>query len=347
MLAFVIALAATVVVPGRSVQQTLAPGRVCVLQIVVDRGQLVRAEVEQGENDLSVAVVAPDNRRTFHDQRDLGVDYVSFIGQETGTYQLEIRAVGRQTRPVTFTIRIARLRTATESDDALLDAEQMTTAAKQLLDSRDRADLQQAVERHQELVASWQALGHRDMAAAMFAGAGEGLFRLNRYSEAQRSMEQALAATADPEGALAAEIRNNLGLAHLRQGDLQAARATFEHALGQWRSLSLRQGESLSLSNLGIVLRQSGEYDEARRSYLRALRLAQQRQDRHTEGLVLSNLGIVVEAMGNQREAVGYLQRAAVRLAGAGDDAASGRSVLAIARIQLGLGERVRARANE
>src|SRR5258706_16333037 len=116
------------------------------------------------------------------------------------------------------------------------------------------------------------------------------LFRslqLKRPSDACAALERAIALDKNY-----AEAYNELGLARMELGDLQAATSAFR------QTLHLRPNHWEAFNNLGLALHRQGRNEEASENLLAALELEPQ------SATVLSNLGLVLRAQRGAAQAV-------------------------------------------
>src|SRR6266513_213567 len=110
---------------------------------------------------------------------------------------------------------------------------------------------------------------------------GKTLLQLKRPHDACAALERATALESDH-----VEAHNELGLARMASGDLQAAASAFR------QSLLLRPNYWEAFNNLGLVLHRQGRNEEAGEYLRRALELEPQ------SATLLSNLGLVFRAEG-------------------------------------------------
>ena len=78
---------------------------------------------------------------------------------------------------------------------------------------------------------------------------------------------------AQPDAAMAAEVGNDLGVAHYRLGRLDAARDAFEQSRREFEGLGNAFGQARALGNLAQALNRAGEKPTAEKHYARAAEL--------------------------------------------------------------------------
>ncbi len=135
--------------------------------------------------------------------------------------------------------------------------------------------------------------------------------RRNHYARAFEWIDKGLSFIDELEpGEELVRIRHLSGWTHMREGDFQAAKTQFTHALALSQSLALRQAEASSLRHLGTAYWYEERFDAATERWQEALRVCQQIGDRFGTGKVLNNMGLVASEMGNYEAAKNYLEQA-------------------------------------
>jgi tetratricopeptide (TPR) repeat protein len=90
----------------------------------------------------------------------------------------------------------------------------------------------------------------------------------------------------------------NLGLLHLRRGELQLASQSFEQAI------AIRADDKIAYNHLGVVRRQQGQFTAAQESYLEAIAIDVEYAEAHL------NLGILYDLyLGQLAKALEHYQR--------------------------------------
>src|SRR5690349_2254658 len=97
--AWCVATCALVLSTAATTERRVAPGVVQTEPLTLRAGQTVVASLDQGEADLTVTVVDPDEHRLTFDQRERGVEPLAIVAETTGTYRIEIRTVGKNGGP--------------------------------------------------------------------------------------------------------------------------------------------------------------------------------------------------------------------------------------------------------
>ncbi len=167
------------------------------------------------------------------------------------------------------------------------------------------------------LDAAQNALTHAT-AAANDAARFQALIRIAKIHRTQGRYQSALeyyaqakegAETVGDEGTLA-YVLNSSGLTLWHLGELEAALASLEGALGRARALGDRTREAQVLDNLGIVKTALGCYHEALADLVAALQIAEAIKDKRETGIICGNLGEALIRLGRCDEALFYENRA-------------------------------------
>ncbi|MFC5601293.1 AfsR/SARP family transcriptional regulator [Deinococcus cellulosilyticus] len=168
--------------------------------------------------------------------------------------------------------------------------------------------------------------------SAMLARTGRFYYRLGRFQEARKALEQSLNEKhASRETTF---ILNNLGLVSLALGDLHGALSQFtlsrEHATLHQQTWH----EANTHYNTGLTHQALGNYTQAEQDYQKALDLYQNLQDTRGMSLSLSGLGQVSLHLGHYISAQKRLQAALEQAEQLGDLFARAGSLLNLGRVQ-------------
>lgn len=130
---------------------------------------------------------------------------------------------------------------------------------------------------------------------------------------------------------------NRSGMRQFSLGNLSAAQAGFERALGLNRSIDNRHGALVNLSNLGALRLRAGDPDGALAYFQQGLGVAGDLMDQGTEADLLINVGLAHDAKGEHAKArSSYLS--ARELAGKTKNSRALRSALGrLGRLELSL----------
>jgi CHAT domain-containing protein/tetratricopeptide (TPR) repeat protein len=337
----ILALGVSILTPGMQVQRTIAGAASQVFQFELASNQLAQLVVDQRETDLRVRVVGPDGAvMGAFDQRERGVELVSFVSRARGTHRLEVTPAASLVRPAQYQVRFAAVRPYRAGDDSLMEAARLATEARGLLQKGDAASVRDALERRRKALGLWQSLGESDAALATMVGIGDALFRLSLFDEAEREYRQALSVCRElHDRRTEAEILNNLAATMRVGGKVSEALTFLQQATPIWEDLRIPYGLAATLTNRGVFLWEAGDFDEARRHYTRALGLFRSLRDRRMEAYVRNNIALVLETLGERQSALEYLGQAILLLRAASDWLGEGRALVRRARIQLALGQ--------
>lgn len=132
------------------------------------------------------------------------------------------------------------------------------------------------------------------MSASSLQAAALAAYQKGNFVEAAARFEEAASAyRAEGNPALAAEMTNNLGVAHRAARNYSAALPALETALAEFRALGDKPRTAQALGNLGSVLLETGDLTRAADSLNDSLSLLDPQQDKETRSEVLRVLGEV------------------------------------------------------
>ena len=214
-------------------------------------------------------------------------------------------------------------------------------AEPQLADGDQVAWLARLEDEHDNLRAALAfALDTADSSSALRLAVGVRIFWLGHgyLAEGRQALESAIAATGDVPSELRASALNMVGILAGEQGEFDAARVSFEAALGDAQAVSSTRTISRALSNLGNLAFFSGDLETARDLYEESIEYFASDGDIRGEALAKENLGLMALTADDVPEAVRWLTDALELAREGGDDreiGAASRS-LAAAMIELG-----------
>ncbi|HEY9849980.1 MAG TPA: tetratricopeptide repeat protein [Leptolyngbyaceae cyanobacterium] len=127
--------------------------------------------------------------------------------------------------------------------------------------------------------------------------------------ESKHPNSSVLAQTSNPGKAKADQLFEQ-GKKQLDTSQFQAALASFQQALRNYREIKERTGEAESLNKLGEVYRHLGQFPTALRHHESALVIMRELSNRAGEGATLHNIASVYENQGQYENALKFYQQA-------------------------------------
>ncbi len=138
---------------------------------------------------------------------------------------------------------------------------------------------------------------------------GESLWRLGKYSEADKKLAAALKLALQLEDTeIIGWCYHQLGIVHDIQGDHDRALTHFEQARQQWEALDHAQNLSNSLNSIGIVKLHQGDFEAAQPILEAALELCNKIGNQHVQATILNNLSIIASRQDDYEGANYYLR---------------------------------------
>jgi tetratricopeptide (TPR) repeat protein len=147
---------------------------------------------------------------------------------------------------------------------------------------RERGRLGEARGLYRKAIRAWQQVGDGHGASAAMSGLGLVASAAGNAREALKLQQEALD-TKDLDPAARGAIRNNLARAQLDLGKQDAALASYQAALADYRSVRDPAGEGVVLANLGALFESRGAHAKACASFSQALDASQRADDRRGE----------------------------------------------------------------
>jgi len=240
-----------------------------------------------------------------------GAEPVLIIGETTGNYRLEVRPAEKTASAGRYEIKIEELRAATVQDKSRIAAEQTFAQAILLRGQATAESLRSAIEKYEECLLLFRAIGDRSRESQTLSGIGVVYYSLGEKQKALDYFTKSLPfrhIAGDRGGE--ATMLNNIGLVYSELGANQKALDYFAEALPLYRSVEDRGGEATTLTNIGNVHSSLGEKQTALDYYLQALPLRQTAGDSAGEAATLNNIGALYDSIGESRKALDYYNKA-------------------------------------
>ncbi len=303
--------------PNARAEREISSGETHAYRIAMTDGQFVRALVKGQNIKLLVKLQEPGGEKIFERNRNhqLRPEVIMALARQTGYHSLTVSAIGETGLRGRYTIVIEDLRNALPEDRQRVTAEGLMAEGERLRGQGNSRSYGQALEKFEESLLKWRALGEvRGEAEALnFMGlihraVGDSRKALNLYNQALPLFQGA----GDRLGE--AETLSNMAVAHFALGDLQKSLNLSKQALPIRWELGDRQGEVSTLNNIGSVYWASGDSMMALDFYNQTLPLRRELGDRSGEAITLNNIGTAYSAMGEPQMALeSYLKALPLR----------------------------------
>jgi hypothetical protein len=182
-------------VPGVPIERELAGGEVHAYRITLAAGQYLHVVVDQRGIDVVVTVFGPDGQQLAemdtpgHAQ---GPEPVSVVAEASGEYRLEVQALNKEDAPGRYKVRIQEQRAATPHDTDRMAAERALVEGTHQYRQGTAKSLTAAIEKLQEALRLWRAIGDRTGEVHALASIGETYFVMGEKAKALEYFEQVL-----------------------------------------------------------------------------------------------------------------------------------------------------------
>ncbi|MEO6348033.1 MAG: tetratricopeptide repeat protein, partial [Aquaticitalea sp.] len=175
------------------ISKSIQGGDLFIFNFNAYKNQFVHIVAEQKEIDFKLTLKRPESDSllifdTPNGQR--GKEYVYFISQQSGKYQLELKPFSDYAEPAEFEIVLKTIRNATESDRNWMQLYERMKAANQLRGKRET--LPKAIEEFNTIIPKWRAMGDTLQEAIARRSLGYALRSMGQNEEAIKTFESVL-----------------------------------------------------------------------------------------------------------------------------------------------------------
>jgi CHAT domain-containing protein len=309
-----LAKAATVeLVLGVPIERELAGGETHVYSVTLAAGQYLHAVAEQRGIDLKVAVFTPDGKELISlDSLTamIGPEPVSVVAETAGVYRLEVSPINKEAPKGRYEVQIDELGMATPEDNTRIDAQKLFAEGDKLAALGTAESYVKSLDKLEQALSLWQALGDRWHAAVTLSLIGEVDYATGKPLALNRSNEvlNLWRNLGDIRGE--AQALNNLGSVHLWLGDIHRGLEYLGQALELRQTIGDRDGEVQTLNNMGSAYTALGQQTEALQYLGRTLAVARVLGNRSWEAHALYNIAIAYKLLGETEKALDQLRQA-------------------------------------
>lgn len=330
--------------PGQGLRVVAPPAGARCFPAKLSAGDYAQLSVSQDSGDLAVEIRSPAGAPIARvDAFEYGVERASIVAAADGAYSFCVSAAASATQPLRYTVEFAAPRPAQPADQDRVEAERLSTEARQLAQSSGAANLRRAIEEHQKALRLWESLGDTLARVATLIDIGDAFQGLADYPAAIERYRQALDLNPPAELRPAIEALSNSGVASMRLGDVEAAAAAFDRA----RTLALELKNPFLTAavenNRANLFQHTGEFQRALNAYFAALP-AMRSTDRRSEAVVLGNIALTYASLGEYRKAESWLERSLPLLSAPKDKVSRGVALMNLGRVRAQDGDLAGAR---
>jgi len=334
-------------VVGVPIERELAGGETHSYRVTLAAGQYLRVIVDQRGIDVVVRLFGPDGQQVTEVNRPNGAqgpEPVSVVAEDSSNYRLEVSSPGKEAAPGHYEVRIEEMRPATPQDRSRVAAERAFAEGEQLRRQRTAESLPTALEKYEEALPLWQAVGDPGEEALTLNNAGLVCRWLGEIPKALEYYRRALPLwrTVGDRREEATTL-HNIAAGHHSMGELQQALEYYIEALQLSRAVGDRSGEVTTLNNIGVVYSLLGEYQKALEHYSHALSLSRAAGYRRGEIQSLGSIGWVYHSLGEPQQALEYYAQALSLSRALGDRHQEAQTLKGIGTVYYYLGEKRKA----
>jgi CHAT domain-containing protein len=204
--------------------------------------------------------------------------------------------------------------------------------------------LNKAIEKYQEALLLFRAIGHRPYVAVILTLMGGIYSVIGEQQKAIDSYNQALPllrAMGDREHE--ATTLNAIGMVYDHLGDILKSLDHYAQALRIRKALGDRQGEAQTIHNVAQLYGHFGENERALTLFNKALLMFRGVGDKRAEATTLNDIGLVYDALGEKQKALDYFNQALPLMRAAGNPKGEATALGSIAMVYFSLGEKDKA----
>lgn len=318
--------------PGNTVHGLLNPGVSQHYLLTLESGTVAELVLQQGGADLVATILSPNGDRLIVDERENGPEPILIDASVAGLYQLEVSTRAKISSPISYQLTADEFRLKRGGDDLRLEAQRLSTNAKQL-SAGNASSLRQAVDLSSKALELQRQAGDRKAEAALLVQSGAYLLQLSELDTARAQLTQGLSLARDEsERWVEGSALNNLGVLHWQAGEFSETIHDLSQAMAIWKELGYKYGEAATLNNLGLRYRAMGAYQEASKSYRQAFSLLIALGDKAHAAYAYNNLGVVQSSLAEDSEALVSFRNAARLYHDAGNSKSEALTLIHIAR---------------
>jgi CHAT domain-containing protein len=259
------------------------------------KGQFFQAEAEQMGVDLALALCARGGGRQAEVDRQSGTrgpEPISLVAPADGEYLLQVRSIERGASG-RYRLKIKELRAAKPLDEVRVKAEQVVTEGGKYY-AKGRPDcLRASIEKYQEALKLWQALGDEYEVAVTLYGLGWSHSDLGSYG-----------------GVKFPESRHRLRWSYESRADHLTALDYFSQALDKMRALDSRHGEAITYSGRAWPNLYLGKSQDALNDFEQASQLFQSLGNKRGAAIAVYGRGWAYALLNDNDNALASFQKA-------------------------------------
>ena len=299
---------------GKPVAAEIAGGQTHTYQIPLTAGQFMRVVVEQRGIDLTLTLVTHGSEAAKPvaevDLTRVDLESLSYEATVSGDYRLTLRALGAATRTGNYQVRLEQRDAATAQDKQRIEAEKLLADAK-WWGQPGGATVTQALEKAQQALLVWRALGDRYWEAYTLDLIGRAYSSSGKNDQAIESYKQALAIAQELKHQFGiASALHELGFQQMQIGRYEKAIEYYQQALAIRRAVKDPPGEAISLYRLGWAYSSLSRFEKGIDYLEQALAIHRELKDRQGEADTLNGLGNFHNRLSRYEKGIAYSQHA-------------------------------------
>jgi CHAT domain-containing protein/Tfp pilus assembly protein PilF len=308
---------------GEVIERELSGGETHNYHLTLAPGQYLRLAVDQKGIDVLVALFGPDGKALGEfdsPNGSRGPESVLILTESSGVYRVEVRSLEKNADAGRYEIKILEMRTATEKDKKYVAAQKADAEGVQLRLNRSAPSLRKSIEKFEEAISLWRAIGDEKGETVSVIGIGLSYDDLGEKQKALEYYNKALPLCRATGDRMAEALAfNNVGAVYHSLGENQKALEYYGQALSLRKVLGDEYGQAETLNNLGVVYYYTGENQKALDHYGQALALFQAIGYKLGQANMLNGIGLVYNALGENQKALGYYEQAMTLWRAVGD----------------------------
>ncbi len=294
---------------GGSVDDAISPGEVRRFDVEAAEQAALHLRADHAHLDLGLRVLGPDDAVLASAENLLRRPdplTLTAVAAHPGTQHIEVWLRSPAAKGGRFHLALGAASAASASDERRLQAQTLRAEADGIALAQEAASYDRAIGRYARAVELWRETGDGFERALTLTRQGILLEQMNRLTDAQATLEEALRAwRAVGDRAGEADCMDGLGLVLTELGDPRAGLAMLEEALALRRTLGpMPAVEGSILNDMAVALGNLGDFPGAIARYTEALAFAREDGDETAQALVLKNRAGDYEGLGESERAL-------------------------------------------
>jgi CHAT domain-containing protein/Tfp pilus assembly protein PilF len=330
---------------GTPVELRLVAGDTIKFEVSLHSGEFGQFSFYHIGTHVGLSILDPENETVL--KLDPSVDTTtlfSVLAETSGTYQLELHAIGAPPRRAQVKLGLDELRSATSVDRSHHAGERAFWAGELLRLDGKVESAQVARKNYEQALELWKASGEEHWTISTFVAMSDVLSGLGQYQEALGHLDKALLIAQKLQSTREeAEILNELCWVHCQMSEHEKALTFCERALDLNHTVQSKRVQATALHLIGRTQYSMGKIQQGQEHLNQALTLWRELGGHREQAETLLFLGYAFADLSEAPEAVSVYTEAIRLRRSVGDQLGEAATLRALGHIYSNLGEKQNA----